>query len=127
MRTLDETLTMIEEIEYSLSISTKGMPPSLLTEILSDRLALLAMAPEIMEFASWYHSKGREDVFQEIMASPEIRKEKADNVKLFVTGRLAERDAFYERANQLIRSLEKNIEGVRTIISLEKESLRLDK
>jgi hypothetical protein len=127
MRTLDETLTMIEEIEYSLSISTKGMPPALLTEILSDRLALLAMAPEIMEFASWYHSKGREEVFQEIMASPEIRKEKADNVKLFVTGRLAERDAFYERANQLIRSLEKNIEGVRTIISLEKESLRLDK
>jgi len=127
MRTLDETLTMIEEIEYSLSISTKGMPPAILTEILSDRLALLAMAPEIMEFASWYHSKGREDVFQEIMANPEIRKEKADNVKLFVTGRLAERDAFYERANQLIRSLEKNIEGVRTIISLEKESLRLDK
>lgn len=103
------------------------MPPAILTEILSDRLALLAMAPEIMEFASWYHSKGREDVFQEIMANPEIRKEKADNVKLFVTGRLAERDAFYERANQLIRSLEKNIEGVRTIISLEKESLRLDK
>jgi hypothetical protein len=127
MRTLDETITMIEEVEYSLSISTKGMPPSILTEILSDRLALLAMAPEIMEFASWYHAKGREEVFNEIMSNPEIKKEKADNIKLFVTGRLAERDAFYERANQLIRSLEKNIEGVRTIISLEKESLRLDK
>lgn len=127
MRTLTETLDMIEEIEHSLTISTKGMPPSVLMDILSDRLSLLAMAPEIMEFASWHHSKGRGDVYEHIANNPDLRKEKVDTLKLFITGYLAEHDALYERANQVIRSLEKNIEGVRTIISMERESLRLDK
>jgi hypothetical protein len=127
MRTYEETADMIEQIEHNLSISTKGMPPSIISDVLADRLSLLAMAPEIMEFASWYHSKGREEAYNRIIGDEILRKEKVDNVKLFVTGFLAERDAFYERANQLIRSLEKNIEGIRTIISLEKESLRLDK
>lgn len=127
MRTYDETLDMIENIEQNLCISTKGMPASILSEVLADRLSLLGLAPQIMEFASWYHSKGREEVYNVIANDEKLRKEKVDNAKLFITGFLAERDAFYERANQLIRSLEKNIEGIRTIISLEKESLRLEK
>lgn len=127
MRTYDETLDMIETIEQNLSISTKGMPASILSEVLADRLSLLGLAPQIMEYASWYHSKGREEVYNVIAEDEKLKKEKVDTLKLFITGFLAERDAFYERANQLIRSLEKNIEGIRTIISLEKESLRLDK
>ena len=118
---------MIETIEQNLSISTKGMPASILSEVLADRLSLLGLAPQIMEYASWYHSKGREEVYNVIATDEKLKKEKVDTLKLFITGFLAERDAFYERANQLIRSLEKNIEGIRTIISLEKESLRLDK
>ena len=127
MRTYDETLDMIETIEQNLSISTKGMPASILSEVLADRPSLLGLAPQIMEYASWYHSKGREEVYNVIATDEKLKKEKVDTLKLFITGFLAERDAFYERANQLIRSLEKNIEGIRTIISLEKESLRLDK
>lgn len=127
MKTQKEVSEMIQEIESSLSINTKGMPCSVLSDILSDRLSLMALSPEIMEFASWYHSTGRSYVYQEICMDERLKKEKADTLKLYVVGRLAEHDSFYEKATQVVRALEKNIEGIRTIISLEKESLRLER
>ena len=103
------------------------MPCTVLSDILSDRLSLMGLSPEIMEYASWYHSRGRAEVFESISTDEKLKKEKADTLKLYVVGRLADHDSFYEKATQTVRALEKNIEGIRTIISLEKESLRLER
>jgi hypothetical protein len=64
-------------------------------------------------------------IAEEIMADPKLANMKADLFRAYLHGRLAEYSAIEEKTKRAIRSMEVSIEAMRSILSYEKEQMKM--
>ncbi len=61
---------------------------------------------------------------EEILIDERIIKAKESTIRLFIAGKMAYAESIYEKSEQAISSLQRTVEGLRTIMSSNKELIK---
>ena len=67
------------------------------------------------------------EVVQEVLNSPQLTEAKQTVVSHHIQGRLAKYNALYERVQSIEKNLRSSVEGLRSLLSYEKENIRENK
>lgn len=80
-----------------------------------------------MSTATAVHSWAKGEAAAEAMDKEKVYSAKADVQRKWFSGRLAKYDAFYSRVETLEKALRQQIEGLRSLLSYNKEMANLEK
>lgn len=113
---------MIDQVETFLSVQVDHKNLDELAFALSKALSLLPLSGRMMEYATRIYDTAKGQAIQIILADD--RTYKQDEIRRIIEGLLANYSARYERTDRLIKNLSYYIDGIRTLISTEKEQVK---
>lgn len=116
---MNELREGIDRINEALAIKV-DLNGHTISEELEHRLGLLAHSSKLMYLAKKLHGEAKGKVFEEAMNNKDLMNSKIDFQRLYIAGKMAESDALYEETESAVKNLEKNIEGLRSLLGFEK-------
>lgn len=119
-----ELVKKIELIESRLNtVVDQTMGENIAFE-LNERTNLLSKTPVIMELATKIYDEAKGRLAEEIFFDEKKLKAKQQIQIMYIAGKLKEENALYVRAERCVRALDKSIEGLRSLLSYDKEMTR---
>ncbi len=124
----NDTIKLCAEIESEMHNTIEPTNPEEVQLQMSKVIPYLSNLSKMQETATAIYSWGKGKVAEEIM----FDRNKFDDIKssviaLFIQGRLAKYNALYDRVESVSKNLRSSIEGLRTLLSYEKENIRENK
>ena len=116
----DSTMQLILACEKDLHTSVNPEESQECLNQLSNLMPHLGVMPEIMQNATVIFNWAKGQAAASAMDNTVILNAKQDIQKRFLEGQIAKWSGFYERAEQVQKSLALQIEGLRSIISFNK-------
>lgn len=116
-----ELLEKIEKIEKQLRLEVDQTNGENLAFELNTRNQLLCETPHMMELASKIYDEAKGRVAEEIMFDEKKLNAKQQILLLYIAGKLKEENALYVRCERAVRALDKSIEGLRSLLSYDKQ------
>lgn len=122
---LNELNSLISKIEKETGISVDHTTGDEIAYHLMRRIELQHHTPRIMELATiiYDHCKGM--AATEVMSDERLLNLKADVQRKWFDGKLAKWNALYAKCERACKDLNSGIDGLRSILSREKELMRL--
>ena len=109
------------EIEGAMAIVVVSDEPAQIKCAIDNRLPYLANLPKMMEGAVAIHDWAKGEVAKEMLADNRLYEAKQAIQIRYIEGRIAKYSALYERINSLHSTLKLSIEGLRSLLSYEKQ------
>ena len=109
------------EIEGAMAIVVVSDEPAQIKCAIDNRLPYLANLPKMMEGAVAIHDWAKGEVAKEMIADNRLYEAKQAIQLRYIEGRIAKYSALYERINSLHSALKLSIEGLRSLLSYEKQ------
>ena len=109
------------EIEGAMAIVVVSDEPAQIKCAIDNRLPYLANLPKMMEGAVAIHDWAKGEVAKEMLADNRLYEAKQAIQIRYIEGRIAKYSALYERINSLHSALKLSIEGLRSLLSYEKQ------
>ena len=119
-KVFDSTMQLILACEKDLHTSVNPEESQECLNQLSNLMPHLGVMPEIMQNATVIFNWAKGQAAASAMDNTVILNAKQDIQKRFLEGQIAKWSGFYERAEQVQKSLALQIEGLRSIISFNK-------
>jgi hypothetical protein len=120
----ERVMAKCKAIEEILQIEVNPNSGDELNFELSKRLSLLGYASSMLAEATSVYDWAKGETANIIMRDNTFPQLKQEVLKLFIQGRLSTYSALYVRAENVIKDLRSSIEGIRTMLSYEKELIR---
>ena len=109
------------EIEGAMAIVVVSDEPAQIKCAIDNRLPYLANLPKMMEGAVAIHDWAKGEVAKEMLADNRLYEAKQAIQIRYIEGRIAKFTALYERINSLHSALKLSIEGLRSLLSFQKQ------
>lgn len=112
------------DIEADMNTSIEASEPAQIEEQLSNLLPYLSNLSDMISKATAIYDWAKGEVAKEIIADAKLMDTKQNILNTFIQGRLAKYNALYKRVESVEKNLRSNIEGLRSMLSYEKELVR---
>lgn len=116
-----ELTDYILAIESEMNITIDQTNGEYLAHTLMKRVSLLSTCPRMMELATKIYNTAKGIAADEIICNEKLLNLKDNIQRKWFEGKLCEWDALYARAERTYKSLESSIEGIRSLLSYEKQ------
>lgn len=112
------------DIEGEMQSTIESNNPVEVQEQLSNLLPYLANLSDMISKATAIYDWSKGEVVKEILAKDKLMEAKQNIISNYIQGRLAKYNALYQRVESVEKNLRSNIEGLRSILSYQKELIR---
>jgi len=123
----DSTIKICCQIESEMSTTVDPTNPAEVEAQLGHIIPWLANLSTLVSNSNAIYDWAKGEVASEIISKPNLMEAKQDVLKNFIQGRLAKYSALYERVEALSKNLRSQVEGLRSILSYEKEQLNINR
>lgn len=127
LKVYNATITLCLSIEKEMLTTVQPDNASEVQAQLANLLPYLSNCSVMMSTATAVHSWAKGEAAAEAMDKEKVYSAKADVQRKWFSGRLAKYDAFYSRVETLEKALRQQIEGLRSLLSYNKEMANLEK
>ena len=119
--TYDKLLSMVEVIEKRLRLEIDQTESEQLLHEINHRQQLNADSSKIMEYATIIYDSMQGLAAEQMLLNAEAMEAPAAIRTMLLKGKLAKWSALYERSVEACKTLDKSIEGLRSMLSYNKE------
>lgn len=112
------------DIEGEMQNTIESNNPVEVQEQLSNLLPYLANLSDMISKATAIYDWSKGEVVKEILTKDKLMEAKQNIISNYIQGRLAKYNALYQRVESVEKNLRSNIEGLRSILSYQKELIR---
>jgi hypothetical protein len=127
-RLYNNVIKLCGDIEKEMKTTIDPTIPEQVQDQLSKLLPYLSNLSNMVSVATAIYDWARGRVADEIMKNPNrFDDAKASVVTLHVQGRLAKYNALYARVESVSKNLRSSVEGLRSMLSYEKELINMNK
>ena len=116
-----DLIKLAGEIEGAMSVAVDSDEPAQIKCAIDNRLPYLANLPKMMEGAVAIHDWAKGEVAKEVLADERIYEAKQSVQIRYIEGRIAKYSGLYERIHTLNSTLKLSIEGLRSLLSYQKQ------
>ena len=92
---------------------------------LAKRTEMLGVTAKMLEFATIIYEEAKGEMAEVVLDNDKILNAKQDIQRKYFEGKLAEHSALWVRTERVVKSLDKSIEGLRSISSFNKSTINL--
>ncbi len=123
----DFTIKTCCQIEAEMHTPVDPTNPAEVEAQLGNIIPWLANLSVLVSNSNAIYDWAKGEVATEIISKPDLMEAKQDILKNYIQGKLAKYSALFERVEALSKNLRSQVEGLRSILSYEKEQLNINR
>ena len=113
-----------KRVEAILSTPVSVNDPEALLKELSSRIEALSLTSTLLADATLLYDYAKGSAVTLILEDEKLTGAKQDVLRLYIQGKLAKYNAIYVRAETLVKDLRNSVDGIRSLLSYEREMVR---
>lgn len=117
----DDTIRLCCDIEKALSTTIEPTEPTQISTQLENLRPYLANCSTLISNATAIYDWAKGKVMDDIIEQDKLLECKQEILKNYIAGKLARYSALYARCESLEKNLRSSIEGLRSMLSFQKE------